>query len=448
MEIAWLAVAGALVAALLGADGSPVPLWIALAVGFAGFVLMRFFVPEDATLGMARGFMAATGVVVLYLAVALLPGLGMDFAWPLRLGQDWQAARHVIVGGVLIGVFWWRGARLGQEDVSSYSVANSFRIGVAVVVVGAVLHVMLPVSLSATAATFLFFGAGIAAFALAHITSMAPEESAGLRDWPRMAALTVGGIVVGSVALSLAAEGDLGRVAASGFQLALRLLTPVAIVIGWGIGFIVETVTYAFLFVAAALRGDGPPATFNPTMPNFGNVDPNDVDSGLLPWWLLRFLGWVAVLLVAAGAAYFLWKTLGTRARSRYRGTDEERERLDSEGALADDLAAALGALLGKLAPRRSRPAHSLADLDPDDPSAVALGAYRGLLVLAEEQGTAREPWETPHEFAPDLDRLFPPDDVRLLTQAFVRARYGAIPPTPDETARLRTAWNTLRQKE
>ena len=444
MEVAWITVAGALAAVLIGAQSNPVPLWIGVSVAATGFALRRFFVPETAPVVSARALLLGAGAAALYIGIAILPGVGFDFTWPLHLMQDWLDARHVVAGGILITALWLRATALGQEDASEFSVAQSFRIGVGVVVLGAIAHILLPVPVGATAATFLFFGAGMAAFALTHIISMGPEESAGLSDWPKMAAITVGGIALGSVALAIIAEGDVGRAIASGFRLAAMVLTPVVVVLAWALGMVVEALTYVLLYATSFFRESSEPITFTPTTPNFSNVDRTEGGSGPVPFWVLRFLSWSAVLMVIVTVAYLLWRSFAQRARTRSGQEGEERERLESDGDLGEDLAEALASLVGRFARRRRR-GPSPRGFDPNDPRAVALGAYQALLALAANGGIRRLPWQTPDEFQASLSVRYPASDVSTLTQAFTRARYGFLAPTGSEAALIREAWERLR---
>ena len=173
--------------ALVRRQESLVPVWLALIVAASGYVLIRWIVPADAPIAAARGIVAGGGVIVIYIGIAILPQVGWDFSWPLWFWQDWQVGRHAMVGGVMLGVFWWRGAHLGQEIVWVNSLAQSFRIGVVVVVVGVVVDVLLEAYAGTPIPTFLFFGTGIASFALIHITSMmrsrAPASGTGPALW-------------------------------------------------------------------------------------------------------------------------------------------------------------------------------------------------------------------------------------------------------------------------
>ena len=241
----------------------------------------------------SRGIVAGGGAIVIYLSIAMLPQLGWDFSWPLWFWQDWQEGRHAIVGGIMLGVFWWRGTHLGQELVWVNNLAQSFRIGVAVVVVGVVVDVLIESYSGAPIPTFLFFGMGIASFALIHITSMDPEQSAGLKDWPRMMALTVGGILIGSVLLAFLAEGELGRVAGTVFWYAGRLFLPILAVIGWVFEIVIQAFVWAFFEVVRffATEGESPELQL-PSAPDFERIFTRDEEENRLLYWLSRIFGW------------------------------------------------------------------------------------------------------------------------------------------------------------
>ena len=443
MEVAWVTVAGALIAVLMGAQSNPVPLWIGIIVAALGFGLRRYFVPDAAPAASARFLMAAAGGLTLYVAIGLLPGVRLDFGWPVNLTQDWLEARHVIIGGLLLMVLWLRGTTLGQEEASVFSVTQSFRVGVAIVVIGAIAHILLPVPVGATSATFLFFGSGMAGFALTHIVSMGPQESAGLSDWPKTAAITVGGIVIGSVLLAIVAEGDVGRFFTSILRLGAILLTPVVIILAWALGLVVEAITFVLLFLLSIFREGSEPVTFTPMTPNFSNVERSTDGSRLVPFWVLRFLSWATVLLAISGVAYILWRSFSQRSRTDGDEEGEERERLEAEGDFGEDLAEALASLMDRFGRRRQRTALPVGD--PNDPRAVALGAYQSLLVLAADGGIKRFPWQTPEEFEKTLRVRYGPAEVGLLTRAFTRARYGFIAPNDAEAMRIREAWARLR---
>lgn len=72
---------------------------------------------------------------------------------------------------------------------------------------------------------------------------------------------------------------------------------------------------------------------------------------------------------------------------------------------------------------------------------------YRQMLKAAEESGYPRGDSDTPFEFLNTLAQMWPDNtaDTRLITQAFVKVRYGELPETEEELASIDAAWRRLR---
>lgn len=77
----------------------------------------------------------------------------------------------------------------------------------------------------------------------------------------------------------------------------------------------------------------------------------------------------------------------------------------------------------------------------------VVRRTYARLLELAEDHGRARLPWETPLEFEDALAGLFPQTvaEVRRITQAYVKVRYGQLEQTADMVNEVQADWRRVR---
>ncbi len=73
---------------------------------------------------------------------------------------------------------------------------------------------------------------------------------------------------------------------------------------------------------------------------------------------------------------------------------------------------------------------------------------YENTLVLAAQNGFPRPATATPHEYIATLNRVWPeqPGEIDLITQAYVRVRYGEVPESKAEFEAIRHAWDTLRR--
>lgn len=72
---------------------------------------------------------------------------------------------------------------------------------------------------------------------------------------------------------------------------------------------------------------------------------------------------------------------------------------------------------------------------------------YADLIELSESLGHPRPDSQTPLEFMPKLERLFPEfhQEVGMITQAYLGVRYGLLPETQNEVANVETAWKKLQ---
>ncbi len=73
---------------------------------------------------------------------------------------------------------------------------------------------------------------------------------------------------------------------------------------------------------------------------------------------------------------------------------------------------------------------------------------YREMCIMAADAGYARANFETPYEYLPTLVQAWPDNgaDTRLLTEAYIRVRYGEIPETQDELNELKSAFKRLEE--
>jgi len=127
-------------------------------------------------------------------------------------------------------------------------------------------------------------------------------------------------------------------------------------------------------------------------------------------------------------------------ALRRQSDTDEAGVRENRELIWSWDLVRAQ--LADLLARRRRPPLFAGLVGDANDPLLWVRRAYRRVLGAALARGYARLPRQTPLDYLPILDRVWPAEAETLaaLTAAYSAARYGQVPPTPQQIAALRAA--------
>lgn len=72
---------------------------------------------------------------------------------------------------------------------------------------------------------------------------------------------------------------------------------------------------------------------------------------------------------------------------------------------------------------------------------------YAQVMDLTEKLGNPRSPAQTPLEFLPVLEGIFPTgrEEVMTITQAYLRVRYGELPETDQEVKIVEAAWERVR---
>jgi hypothetical protein len=65
---------------------------------------------------------------------------------------------------------------------------------------------------------------------------------------------------------------------------------------------------------------------------------------------------------------------------------------------------------------------------------------------LSSKLGEPRPPANTPLEFLPKLEGLLPEgrDEIRVITEAYMRIRYGELPETNQEINQVEEAWERV----
>jgi hypothetical protein len=75
---------------------------------------------------------------------------------------------------------------------------------------------------------------------------------------------------------------------------------------------------------------------------------------------------------------------------------------------------------------------------------------YRALLQWTTKRGIARSEWQTPLEYLKIISRRFPEmeRELALITEVYIQARYGRLPPRREEFEEAIMAWWRVRAAE
>ena len=76
------------------------------------------------------------------------------------------------------------------------------------------------------------------------------------------------------------------------------------------------------------------------------------------------------------------------------------------------------------------------------------LRIYQQMIQIGSELGYPRGDSETPYEYLQTLVRIWPDrlPELRLITRAYVKVRYGEFPETKEEFEAIKSAWERVRQ--
>ncbi|HEV8632693.1 MAG TPA: DUF4129 domain-containing protein [Chloroflexota bacterium] len=433
--------------------GEPTPLLPAAAllalVGLPG-LLLAWLRRRGWPLAAVRAATLAAGLA------AALAATGLEHG---RAGLDGTLAAPAppVLALVLGLLLWRRGVLDAQARVEHDDLARAFGTGV-LVLAGSLLLAAVAgepslalLRAEAVGHVVGFFAVGLTALALARLEEMrrgAAPPAPG-REWL--------GLVLATVLLLLVAALGLAQLLA--FDLIGALLRPLL----WPLGLLL-TALLLVVGLPIALLLELLVRLVRWLLPRLGQLSPVDFGGQRLldrlrdrspaepiPPELLALAQWLAVGAVVALALWLVARAVAFRRERRSEdGVEEERDSVWNWALFAAAVRAWLAGLLARLARRPTDPAPLVVPAEaPAPPAATTIRQlYRELLRLAAARGAPRRPDATPYEHLPRLQAALGPDDVLAdATGAYVRARYGPVPPDEDDVERL-MAWWERRQRE
>ena len=443
-ESAWLVALLGILSFPFGATSSPIS-WVAiLTVMAVSLVWARTLSMIAMPPLIAYGLQMVAGVIVVYLMVAsqVSPGDGaLNLGWigTMTSGEVEESFILRAVYGSLGGAaLWWRGGHIGTADIPAESLSTSFRIGILILAIAAVIDIAHSADLNVFPMMFIFFASGVAGLTIAH---MAPpsQQSNGTRAWTRVIGGMVGALVVLGLLFSLLQRDVLAAIAAPILWVLEILARVVFYVIIFPLAYIVDFITRAIFAVLLWLGGE-PQQDREFALPEgvgaFEGLGRNgEAEPAAL--LLLQILQWSIVAAIIAGALLLMALAFRRRYRRRHEAADGQRESLIEDADVPYDFANLLFNMLPSRFRRRT--ANHPLQVPSDDPNITdVFRIYFGMLMLAEQRDHPRHFSETPIEFQPTLERILPQRLVQMATRAFTRACYGHHPATREQIDEMR----------
>lgn len=437
----------------------PLLLWLGILVLMLGyFYFYRALVAANLTIRLqqsllAVGLLLSVGLILRFHTLAGLGLQGTEWLLVSFLGQEDAAAvipRSWLTIMILV-LLWARAIHLANRSISADRVSFSFRSGVLILVVVA-FFVRMVTGLDVAVFVVPYFFFALVAIALARVEDV--------RLLPNSSPVPFSGFWIGSSVGAVAVLVLLGMVVTvlfygGGLRQLFDWLSPVLLVlqiIVFGLGalllMLVEWIITQFSldlsFITEALQQvydrlgqllvplPSPPAT---------------EDAATHPL-ILEMLQLVVTIVIPVAiislVLLFTWHRL--RREGRGQEADEARESFLSMGAVARNLRIMLqdgldrlGELAGMV--RRFGPGSRFL-------AAVSIRRiYANLVRLATNAGYPRSRAQTPYEYLQVLYEALPKsrDDVTVITEAYVNARYGQVPDTREELERIRDCWDRIR---
>ncbi len=378
--------------------------------------------------------------MLLVIKVQLFGGLAWaDTTWLLAVPRALAAVIYAFQAELLVLlctiVVWWLGQRLAYLRVGFTTLISEFQFGLFVMAVtffaATQLEIKLAHSIYLVAAFFIFSLLGVSVAHALEGTSWLSGLYQG--HWLGLLLVSIGLVLILGFVISLVVTPDL-------LQLVLSALK-------WLWGLILKVIA----FLASLLPEPGPaeqmPAM--PAMPEAGPDEdfklvlkmPESVRSGLTLAWMIMAAGLCLVALWRVSSDILRWLR---RRLASMAGAEFEPQ----PGAFRADLLDMLKRILFKLLglKRLLSPRASAEPLIPEIASVRHI--YLQFLRWAAAAGFPRRKSQTPHEYFDELAAVLPEarGDLSLMTQQYIRTRYGAWLPTEEDLHQLKQSWYNMKQ--
>lgn len=432
----------------VGAHGEIPSVWTVFVLLGLG-ALLSYRLGESELPGASRW---ALGVVATVVAIQVVARVDLSetariwsFGWALDLTDPdsgaWRGSERLdhVIATALLALAWFRGAALGNQDLTERSLPPILPVAVLVFAAGFLAGDATEVLGRVRAAALAFLAVALLAVAFRNarrLTAGGGFGSMGVTFLSTFGAMTAVAIVfMLVVTLLVAAVGGTG------------LAEPVTDALGVVLRAVAESVAWVIwtlLWPIRQLANTGQPiepqqfcftndaGEIECIVERFGEFEPigdeEGEDSGV-DTVAFQVFGGIGLVLGVSLLAALLFR----RVWRRRRPVDEERESLWSEADPLGDLWSGLRALGGRL--RRS-------GAGVRDPGIG--GLYLEMLADAEARGTSRPTARTPRQFAPSLDQLYRSRIPGEISERFSEQRYAGREPPPGEVDRLRSSWETI----
>ncbi len=414
-------------------------IWLLYPISFGLNSLLRMLRWPEFCLRSISWLVWVGGMLVI-LKIQLFGGLAWsDTAWLLAIPRAIAALIYTFKPELLIliitAVIWWLGRRLAYRKVSFATLGGEFQFGLFILVMtlfsAAQLEVDIAHSVYLIVAFFLFSLLGISVAHALEGTSWLSGLFQG--HWAGLLLVSISLVLILGFIISAVVTPDL-----------LRLILA-------ALKWVWELIMKAIAFLASLLP-EIEPTEPPPPMPVMPPMEPSEestrwftmpevLRTGLRIGWTVLMAGFLLLALWRLSSEISRWlrRKLASMAGAEFESLP---------GSFRADLLALFKRLFAKLLGLR-RLLGLGARAEPVLPEIASVRQiYRHLLRWAAAAGFPRHTAHTPHEYLYELVGLLPEaqGDLDLITQQYVRTRYGAYLLTEDELHQMKQSWYNVKQ--
>jgi hypothetical protein len=349
---------------------------------------------------------------------------------------------------------WWRGANLARDTIDNHTVWRHFQQGLLMLAVGNIyLHLAMQSS-TGFGPILLFLFASLMAMAMTRVSNIAEFYGKAQQGLGRRWFLFTLGVLV----LVLGVSALVTSLLTGQFS---TLLDQIGLVIEWllvPVAFIASLVAYILFYIGVFIG-----AILTPLLPKIqgefqlptplpndltGTPSPNQPAPSIFDSPIFASLEAVLFWLIVAILVALLFGFVGQRYLRRRRTDYGEPEAMLEERDLLALMRQRLGERARQLAdlfnPRRfSRAQRARA-------AARIRQIYADFLDLCQDLGHPRPQPETPFEFQASLEgQIFQGawSELNLITQAYIKVRYGELPEDQRQMDAIEAAWKRLAEE-
>ena len=444
-ESVWIYALLSVIGLLIGLGGSPLGWFTVFALYAAGmFVgwLTMGLRGNRGTLAILEGLI---GITLVYLTVAsgtFYDNRAFDMAWAAKLtGADFEAKSFAgVIFSLIAALYIWRKTiGIVADDYASDRLQRSFKIGIAIIAIGALAEQISSIDVGIQTLLIPFFAASLAGLAAARL----PEQ--GLRGkgaaWARVIAASILAVIALGLILGLLG-GIYGGV---GVKLLYRgwglLVDGLLWILRYPLELLVNLIMLIFNWLKSMFGNEEKPET------ELGGGPPGGLPEGIAESTgdsqlfenIFNIIQYPLLAILIIGLFLFLALAYRKFIARDERGEDEDREALESDADPTKDLFRLLAGLLPSWFTRtREEPRRWRYPENEVGVTEVFL-LYFDYLTAGVSRGLVFAPNLTPNERVPDMQSVMPGAPIGLITEMFNAACYGHVAASRSTVDQLRS---------